>query len=103
MLWLKPTEEEVKRSYERDAEPDHSRYYVHGSPQDRNYPALSYFHMIVPIAVPQEAGDRPFLLSEKDGDKEQAPLQQQVSYACDLCSATFRSDGELSTHVQSQH
>jgi hypothetical protein len=79
VLWLKITEEEVKRNYERETIPDPSRYYV------RDFPGYT------------PRFTRPVYTA-----KDTIPEELRI-YRCDLCSSTYRSEYELSSHVAATH
>jgi hypothetical protein len=52
VLWLKITEDEVKKNYERDARPDPTRYYVKDYPMyllQRSMPRRAYINVICVI------------------------------------------------------
>jgi hypothetical protein len=92
ILWLKITEEKVKRDYERGAIPDPSRYYV------KDYPG--YFTSDYPelrVISPRYA--RPVYTAK---DTTASP-EYMRSYRCDLCSTTYTSEDELSSHVAAKH
>jgi hypothetical protein len=94
VLWLKITEDEVKRNYERHATPDPTRYYVKDYPMYTTayYPDLSMiparvatpFSTIPPVS-PAAADTLPRI------------------YKCDLCNTSFKTEDELNIHVTSQH
>lgn len=87
VLWLKATEDEVKRNYERDATPEPRRYFVKDYPAyTATYPELTTF--VPKYTMPSYTAPRP---------------EQPIVFKCDLCEATFRSEDELSAHVASKH
>lgn len=86
VLWLKAAEEEVKRSYERDALPDPSRYFV------KDYPGYTTTYPELSVIMPRYS--RPVYTA--------AP-EQPVVFRCDLCETPFRSEDELSAHVAAKH
>ena len=89
VLWLKVTEEDVKRNYERDTFPDPARYFVKDYPTSYSttYPELA---VIIPrYTKPVYTGG--------------IQPEQPVVFRCDLCHAPFRSEDELATHVASKH
>lgn len=90
VLWLKIEEEEVKKNYQRDTTPDPSRFYVRDFPGYTTtvYPEVT---MITPKFT------RP-VYTAKDTTPE-----EMRTYLCDLCSNTYRSEDELSSHVASTH
>lgn len=92
VLWLKIPEEEVVKNYERGAIPDPSRYYV------RDYPG--YFTADYPeLRVISPRYTRPVYTAK--GTTGSA--QETRAYRCDLCSTTYVSQNELSSHVAASH
>jgi hypothetical protein len=89
VLWLKITEDEVKRNYERDTLPDPSRYFV------KDYPGYTAVYPEVTVIVPRYT--RPVYTT-----KDTTPGEMRV-YKCELCSNTYRSEDQLSSHVASKH
>ena len=88
VLWLKSTEDEVKRSYEREVLPDPSRYYVKDAP--RYYTTkLEGPTVIIPRYT------RPVFTTAVSGE-------QPRTFKCDLCGAQFRNEKELAGHA-AQH
>jgi len=88
VLWLKVTEDEVKRKYEKDAVPEPWRYFVKDYPgYTTTYPELSViiprYTMPIYTALPKP--------------------EEPIVFKCDLCGAPFRSEDELSSHVASGH
>ena len=101
VLWLKITEEEVIRKYERDdIVPDPSRYYVKDDPRYTTvyYPKLT----IIPSRY-----IRPSYTSATIATMNTIqPPSYNVSpvYRCDLCNESeFKTEHELSDHVLIQH
>jgi hypothetical protein len=89
VLWLKITEEEVKKNYERDVIPNPSRFYV------KDFPGYTTVYPEVTMITPKFT--RP-LYTAKDSTPEELRI-----YRCDLCSSMFRSEDELSSHVATTH
>ncbi len=89
VLWLKITEDEVKRIYERDTLPDPSRYFV------KDYPGYTAIYPEVTVIAPRYT--RPVYTA-----KDTTPGEMQV-YKCELCSNMYRSEDQLSSHVASKH
>jgi hypothetical protein len=89
VLWLKITEDEVKRNYERDTLPDPSRYFV------KDYSGYTAVYPEVTVIAPRYT--RPVYTT-----KDTTPREMQV-YKCELCSNTYRSEDQLSSHVASKH
>jgi hypothetical protein len=89
VLWLKVTEDEVKRNYERsNVEPDPYRYFV----KDFPYYATDYPPLIV---IPQRYARPAYTVA--------AGKEKMGTYRCDICGIDFGSDIELSKHVQATH
>lgn len=88
VLWLKVSEDEVKRNYERDVEPDPYRYYV----KDYPYYAAEYPPLIV---LPQRYARPAYSVS--------AGKEKKGTYRCDICGRDFASDVEFSDHVKMTH
>jgi len=91
VLWLKITEDEVKRNYERDVVPDPSRYYVKEYPyySTSYYPALTR----IPPRVPETS-----LLVQPP-----LPESEQKIFKCDICGGLFKTEDDFSGHVKAQH
>jgi hypothetical protein len=99
VLWLKITEEEVKRNYERDLIPDPARYYV------KDYPAYSTSYYPELTMIPSRY-TRPLypsigtIISTKTAPVSNVP----IIYKCDICgSSSFKTEDELSYHVKATH
>lgn len=99
-VWLKITEDDVERNYERERMPDIGSYLVSGL-RDVNKEKydLSYFRIIMPSIPPKYREEKAFVASKEPTAEGEA----QIRYRCDLCNETFRSQDELSTHVSSNH
>ncbi len=87
VLWLKITEDEVKAKYERDNVPDPTLYYV----KDYPYYTTAYYPELQIIASRYTQKDYP----------QTSPQAQDVTrlYKCGLCDQVFKSENELSDHV----
>ena len=86
VLWLKITEEEVKRNYERNIAPDPYRYYV----KDYPYYAEDYPPLLI---IPQRYQPPAY-----------APRQDvKKVYKCDICNQQFPTRDEFSSHVKAMH
>jgi hypothetical protein len=97
VVWLKIPEEEVKTKYERDAAPDPYNYHYSSAPTVDPANVVRRFQINMPKIPPRAQEDRPFLVSQgSTGQEDQILL-------CNLCNATFRTDDELSSHVESSH
>lgn len=86
VLWLKLTEEEVKRNYERNVPPDPYRYYV----KDFPYYAADYPPLLI---IPQRY-ERPAYSSM---------AETKNIYKCDICDKTFTTADDFSNHVKVAH
>jgi hypothetical protein len=87
LLWLKVTEEEVKRNYEKDTLPEPRRYFV------KEYPGYTTTYPELTEIVPR------YNLRTFTAPRPEQP----VVFRCDLCDTPFRSEDELSAHVASRH
>jgi hypothetical protein len=90
VLWLKITEEEVKRKYERDVIPDPSRYYV----KDYPYYSTSYYPELT--RIPQKYRSPLYPTPPQ-------PKESERTYKCDICGGLFRTEDDFSEHVKSSH
>jgi hypothetical protein len=97
VVWLKIPEEEVKTNYERDAAPDPYNYHYSSAPTVDPNNVVRRFQINMPKIPPRDQEDRPFLVSQGSTGREDHVL------LCNLCNATFRTDDELSSHVESSH
>jgi len=86
VLWLKATEDEVEKDYERDSVPDPSRYFV------KDYPGYTAAYPDLTMLIPRYTAPVYASISE-----------QPVVFKCDLCGSPFRSEDELSAHVAANH
>jgi hypothetical protein len=93
VLRLKITEEQVKKSYERDnIIPDPRRYYIEGFP----YYNTEYY----PLPIRQSRIAKPKYDSYTITDQKDS---QNGKYVCDLCNSKLVSETELSNHINQQH
>jgi hypothetical protein len=85
VLWLKIPQNEIKANYERNIVPDSSRYYVKDYPYNTatNYPDL--------------------VVIEPRYKKPVFTTPRPSSYTSDLCNIPYRTEDDLSKHVESQH
>ncbi len=103
VLWLKITEEEVKRKYQKDdaAVPDPARYLT------KNYENFYRYAVYPPVGwTPIRYATPSYPMPPAaDADANSAEQQQQplMVYKCDLCGTTFRDDLELNKHVGTTH
>ena len=96
VLWLKITEDEVKRNYERDIIPDPYRYYV----KDFPYYTTAYYPELKVIPPRYQRADYARISGTSQSSAEASRI-----YRCDLCGNTssFTTEDELSSHVSAQH
>lgn len=90
VLWLKATEDEAKRNYERNIPPDTSRYYTKDPPSMYNPNVLKGPTVIVPRYT------RPVYTTATAG-------QEQILVKCDLCNSSFKTEDELAHHITTNH
>jgi hypothetical protein len=85
-LWLKTTKQDVKKDYEKDSAPDPSAYYMKENPRhpETYFPS---FVVIPPKTSPQA----------HEGERDKHKLE------CDLCHASFRTQSELTFHIDKMH
>ncbi len=102
VLWLKITEEDVKKNYERsNISPNPLRYDLKDQPpvySGATYPGL----FLIPTRSPK---DPQFSEEEESirGTTPTATSSEAEKKKCDLCGEYFRSEEELTQHVQAQH
>ena len=87
VLWLKITEDEAKRNYERNVVPDPSRYFV------KDYPGYNTAYPELTIIAPRYS--RPVYTT--------TATEQPVVFRCAFCGVAFRNDDELSGHIATSH
>ena len=97
VIWLKIPEEAVKTNYEKDAVPDPYNYHYSRAPTVDASNVVRRFQINMPQIPPRAQEERPFLVSDESSEHEERV------FVCNLCNATFKSDGELSSHVESNH
>ncbi len=101
VIWLKITEEEVKKNYERsNISPNPLRYNLKDQPpvySGATYPEL----FLIPAPYPKELPP-----DEKETIGETTPTttsSEAERKKCDLCNEYLQSEDELSQHVRAQH
>ena len=101
VVWLKITEEEVKKNYERsNISPSPLRYNLKDQPpvySGATYPEL----FLIPARYPKELPS-----DEKEMIRETTPTttsSEAERKKCDLCGEYLQSEDELSQHVEAQH
>lgn len=97
VVWLKIPEDVVKANYERDAAPDPYNYHYSSAPTVDPSNVVRRFQINMPKIPPRAHEEKPFLVSrESSGEEERV-------FLCNLCNATFKTDDELSSHIESTH
>jgi hypothetical protein len=89
VLWLKITEDDVKRNYERDILPDPSRYYL------KDFPGYTAVYPEVEVILPKYS--TPVYTA-----RNTTPEEFRV-HLCELCQTAFDTEDELSRHVSTSH
>ena len=97
VVWLKISEEAVKTNYKRDAVPGPYNYHYSSAPTVDASNVVRRFQINMPQIPPRAQEERPFLVSQQSSEQEERVL------VCNLCSAAFETDDELSRHVESSH
>ena len=101
VLWLKITEDDVIRNYERNEPPSPSRYYVKDYPvyQTAYYPPL--------IMIPSRHVDPSYAGASPGGSNgpDKIPSSEVPRlYQCDLCKeSNIKSEEELTQYVRANH
>ena len=97
VVWLKIPEDAVKANYEREAAPDPYNYHYSSAPTVDPSNVVRRFQVNMPKIPPRAHEEKPFLVSrESSGEEERG-------FLCNLCNATFKTDDELSSHIESTH
>lgn len=95
VVWLKITEDEVKKPYERDRSPDPNNFYIQGYPYTSTDKYTSaYFSKMQVIPGKGQASTYAIPSTFTEGVD---------SHKCFLCDATFRSENDLSNHISTKH
>ncbi len=96
VVWLKITEEEVKKNYKRDYTPDPSNFYIKGYPYTKTRKYTTAYFPEMPIIPKKSQAAAAYAI---------APTSTGETgwYKCILCDAKFRSENELSSHVSAKH
>jgi hypothetical protein len=97
VVWLKTAEEAVKRDYERDVAPDPYNYHYSSAPTVDPSNVVSRFQINMPKIPPRSLDERPFVVSQESSEREESV------FLCNLGNASFKTDDELSRHVESNH
>jgi hypothetical protein len=102
VLWLKITEDEVKRKYERDIAPDPTRYYV----KDYAMYTTAYYPEITMIPSRYTKPAYSYIdTNTSTTTTATTPIKDVPNiYKCDICgNSNFKTEDELSQHVRSTH
>ncbi len=93
MLWLKTSEDEVKRKYELGLAPDPCGYVVKDYPSYPHY--TNCYYPVLPMISPRYA------IPTKHTSKVTAEISNVIQ--CDLCQTRFNTEDELSNHIEKDH
>jgi hypothetical protein len=83
--------------YERDAAPDPYNYQYSSAPTVDPSNVVRRFQINMPKIPPRAQEEKPSVLSQESSAQEKRIL------VCNLCNAAFKTDDELSSHVESSH
>ena len=101
VLWLKVTEDDVIRNYERDIVPSPSRYYV------KDYPVYRAAYYPPLVMIPSRHVDPSYAGASPGGSNgpDKIPSSEVPRlYQCDLCKeSNIKSEEELTQHVRANH
>jgi hypothetical protein len=97
VIWLKIPEEEVRTNYERDTAPDPYNYHYSSAPTVDPSNVVRRFQINMPKIPPKAQEERPFVASQESSG------QRERVFVCNLCNASFKTDDQLSSHVESSH
>jgi hypothetical protein len=97
VLWLKITEEQVKRNYERNIVPDPSRYYV------KDYPYYSTAYYPALARIPHRYQSHIFPAPPSPTAASTLRSGSERTYKCDICEALFKTEDDFSEHVKATH
>ena len=97
VIWLKISEGDVKINYQRDTPPDPYNYHYSSAPTVDPSNVVRRFQINMPKIPPRGSEERPFLVPQE------RTTQEEPVFLCNLCSITFKSDDELSNHVEATH
>jgi hypothetical protein len=96
VAWLKISEE-VKTNYERNTTPDPYYYHYSSAPTVEPANVVHRFQINMPEIPPRAQEESPFLVSQEYS------AQEERKFPCNLCGGTFKSEDELSRHVDTTH
>jgi hypothetical protein len=97
VVWLKIPEEEVKTNYERNTTPDPYYYHYSSAPTVEPANVVRRFQINMPKIPPRVQEESPFLVSQEHS------AQEEREFPCNLCGVMFKSEDELSRHVDTTH
>ena len=97
VVWLKTAEEAVKTDYERNVAPDPYKYHYSSTPTVDPSNVVRRFQIHLPKIPPRALDERPFVVSQESSEHEESV------FLCNLCNASFKTDDDLSSHVESNH
>jgi hypothetical protein len=97
VAWLKLPEDIIKTKYERDPEPDPHNYHYSSAPMIDASDNVRRFQINIPKIPRRAQEERPFVASQKNSEYDERV------FVCNLCSAAFQTEDELSKHVESTH
>ncbi len=95
VVWLKITEDEVKKNYKRDHIPDPNDFYIQGYPYTKTNKYTSAYFPKMPI-IPEKSKTMTYTVSPLSTDKTS-------SYKCVLCDAKLGSEDYLGSHISTEH
>lgn len=98
VVWLKIPEHIVKANYERKTAPDPYNYHYSSAPTVDPSNVVRRFQINMPKIPPRSLEEKPFLVSQQGSGEE-----EKRAFLCNLCNATFKTDDELSSHIESTH
>ncbi len=97
VVWLKIPQDIVKANYERDVAPDPYNYHYSSAPTVDPSNVVHRFQINMPKIPPRAREEKPFLVSQESS------VEEERVFLCNLCDATFKTDDELSSHIESTH
>ncbi|MDQ3853312.1 MAG: hypothetical protein M3251_04215 [Thermoproteota archaeon] len=97
VVWLKMPEDAVKGNYERDTVPDPYNYHYSSAPTVDPSNVVRRFQINMPKIPPRAHEEKPFLASQESS------VEEERVFLCNLCNATFKSDDDLSSHIELTH
>lgn len=86
-----------KTDYEREVAPDTYNHHYSSAPTVDPSNVVRRFQINMPKIAPRTLDERPFVVSQESSEHEESV------FLCNLCNASFKTDDELSSHVESNH